>query len=54
MSSIPEKEVQDLNERQRTLSKDQMPIIKILKTSFLVSVFVFDDFNKPTFRSIKK
>ena len=46
MSSIPEKEVKDLNERQRTLSKDQMLKIKILKT-FLVLVFVFDDCHRP-------
>ena len=38
MSSIPEKEVQDLNERERTVSKDQMPKIKILKTFFGVGV----------------
>ena len=38
MSSIPEKEVQDLNERQRTLSKDKMQNIKILKPFFGVGV----------------
>ena len=38
MSSIPEKEVKELNERQRTLSKDQMQKIKILKTFFAVGV----------------